>query len=70
MQGNASGGERAQYSGKLVNAFIDSALEFINRESVLPDISPLGNLVVMIFFQVSLFEGMWDWPYPLNSILF
>lgn len=50
MQGNASGGERAQYSGKLVNALIDSALEFINRESVLPDISPFGNLVVMIFF--------------------
>ncbi|XP_042439994.1 probable acyl-CoA dehydrogenase IBR3 isoform X1 [Zingiber officinale] len=42
IQGNASGGERAQNSGKLVNVLIDAALEFINRESVLPDISSCG----------------------------
>ncbi|KAJ4968109.1 hypothetical protein NE237_014810 [Protea cynaroides] len=43
--GNASGGERAQYTGKLANALIDSAWAFINQKSVLPDQPPSGRLI-------------------------
>ncbi|XP_042518244.1 probable acyl-CoA dehydrogenase IBR3 [Macadamia integrifolia] len=45
VMGNASGGERAQYTGKLANHLIDSAWAFINRRSVLPDQPPSGRLV-------------------------
>lgn len=43
MQGNASGGKRAQLTGKLANSFIDSAWAFIQRQSVLPEHPPSGN---------------------------
>uniref|UniRef100_A0A0E0LPQ9 Acyl-CoA dehydrogenase family member 11 n=1 Tax=Oryza punctata TaxID=4537 RepID=A0A0E0LPQ9_ORYPU len=33
--GNASGGERARFSGKLANAMVDRAWDIINRENVL-----------------------------------
>lgn len=42
--GNASGGKRAQHTGKLANVLIDSAWRFINRASVLPDQPPSGYL--------------------------
>ncbi|CAA7388873.1 unnamed protein product [Spirodela intermedia] len=38
--GNASGGERAQHTGKQANRFIDIALEFIRLAHVLPDQPP------------------------------
>ncbi|CAA6654334.1 unnamed protein product [Spirodela intermedia] len=38
--GNASGGERAQHTGKQANRFIDIALEFIRLPHVLPDQPP------------------------------
>ncbi|XP_075655544.1 putative acyl-CoA dehydrogenase IBR3 [Castanea sativa] len=38
--GNASGGKRAQLTGKLANSFIDSAWAFIQRQSVLPEHPP------------------------------
>ncbi|KAJ8623253.1 hypothetical protein MRB53_031782 [Persea americana] len=41
--GNASGGKSAQYTGRLVHVLIDSAWEFINRASVLPDQPPSGG---------------------------
>ncbi|KAF8387721.1 hypothetical protein HHK36_026375 [Tetracentron sinense] len=45
IMGNASGGERAQHSGKIANALIDSAWAFISRKSVLPEQTPSGNLI-------------------------
>ncbi|THU70918.1 hypothetical protein C4D60_Mb08t30060 [Musa balbisiana] len=42
--GNASGGERARYAGKMANVLVDSAWAYITRESVLPDQPPLGIL--------------------------
>ncbi|KAJ8492073.1 hypothetical protein OPV22_013794 [Ensete ventricosum] len=42
--GNASGGERARYAGKVANVLVDSAWAYIARESVLPDQPPLGIL--------------------------
>ena len=43
MQGNASGGKRAQLTGKLANSLIDSAWAFIQRQSVLPAHPPSGS---------------------------
>lgn len=43
MQGNASGGERAQDSGARANYLIDFALTFVARKSVLPEFPPSGN---------------------------
>lgn len=48
MQGNASGGERARYAGKIANILIDYALGFINRKSVLPSQPPQGNYVIKL----------------------
>ncbi|XP_038974440.1 probable acyl-CoA dehydrogenase IBR3 [Phoenix dactylifera] len=42
--GNASGGERARYAGKLANVLIDYAWAFINQKSVLPSQPPQGVL--------------------------
>ncbi|KAM0954409.1 putative aminoglycoside phosphotransferase, acyl-CoA oxidase/dehydrogenase, central [Dioscorea sansibarensis] len=39
--GNASGGKRAQFTGKVAHALIDSAWDYINRKFVLPDQPPL-----------------------------
>ncbi|KAJ0979775.1 hypothetical protein J5N97_015249 [Dioscorea zingiberensis] len=47
--GNASGGERAQFSGKLANVLIDSAWEYINRKFVLPEQPPLRPLTSSSF---------------------
>ncbi|KAE9598916.1 putative acyl-CoA dehydrogenase/oxidase, protein kinase [Lupinus albus] len=40
VKGNASGGERARYTGRLANEIIDAAWQFIERESVLPQHPP------------------------------
>ncbi|KAJ3699837.1 hypothetical protein LUZ61_003542 [Rhynchospora tenuis] len=40
--GNASGGERARFTGKLANAFVDRAWDFINRKTVLSPQPPLS----------------------------
>ncbi|KAJ3683678.1 hypothetical protein LUZ60_013905 [Juncus effusus] len=40
--GNASGGERAKFTGKIANSMVDRAWDFINRESVLPLNPPLS----------------------------
>ncbi|KAG1338726.1 putative acyl-CoA dehydrogenase IBR3 [Cocos nucifera] len=42
--GNASGGERARYAGKVANILIDYAWAFINKKSVLPSQPPQGIL--------------------------
>ncbi|URE22429.1 Acyl-CoA dehydrogenase, C-terminal domain [Musa troglodytarum] len=42
--GNASGGERARYAGKVANVLVDSACAYVAQESVLPDQPPLGIL--------------------------
>ncbi|KAH7676584.1 acyl-CoA dehydrogenase protein [Dioscorea alata] len=39
--GNASGGQRAQSTGKITHALIDTAWDYINRKFVLPDQPPL-----------------------------
>ncbi|XP_020578840.1 probable acyl-CoA dehydrogenase IBR3 [Phalaenopsis equestris] len=41
--GNASGGERAQLTGKLANILIDTAWKVINTQSLLPDKPPFGH---------------------------
>ncbi|PKU85816.1 probable acyl-CoA dehydrogenase IBR3 [Dendrobium catenatum] len=41
--GNASGGERAQLSGKLANILIDTAWMVINTQSLLPNKPPFGH---------------------------
>lgn len=46
MQGNASGGKRAQHSGRLANDLIDYAWEFIQRQSVLPLHPPSGSQLI------------------------
>ncbi|PIA44315.1 hypothetical protein AQUCO_01700131v1 [Aquilegia coerulea] len=47
IQGNASGGERAQIAKIGTNVMIDSAWLFINRQTVLPDQPPrLSNSIV------------------------
>ncbi|KAF5752184.1 acyl-CoA dehydrogenase family member 10 [Tripterygium wilfordii] len=40
LMGNASGGERARYTGNIANGLIDSAWAFIGRKSVLPEHRP------------------------------
>ncbi|OIV91981.1 hypothetical protein TanjilG_06609 [Lupinus angustifolius] len=40
VKGNASGGERARYTGKLANELIDAAWKFIEMKSVLPQHPP------------------------------
>ncbi|XP_047164617.1 probable acyl-CoA dehydrogenase IBR3 isoform X2 [Vigna umbellata] len=40
VKGNASGGERARYTGVLANGLIDAAWEFIGQNSVLPQHPP------------------------------
>lgn len=57
IQGNASGGKRAQYAGKMVNVLVDSAWEFINRASVLPDQPPSGESIT----DLVVFTG--DYPF-------
>ncbi|GER27674.1 acyl-CoA dehydrogenase-related [Striga asiatica] len=42
--GNASGGERARNAGKKADAIIETAWDFINRESALPDRPPQGSV--------------------------
>jgi len=44
LQGNASGGERAQNAGKQANELLDSAWAYIARKSVLPNHPPPGRL--------------------------
>ncbi|XP_077218202.1 acyl-CoA dehydrogenase-like protein isoform X2 [Tasmannia lanceolata] len=46
IQGNASGGDSAQYTYKLANTFIDSAWAFISRSSVLPNQPPYGTSIL------------------------
>lgn len=46
MQGNASGGKRAQHAGTKANNLIDSAWEFIRRQSVLPEHPPSGSQLI------------------------
>ncbi|PKA48392.1 Isovaleryl-CoA dehydrogenase 1, mitochondrial [Apostasia shenzhenica] len=43
--GNASGGERAQLTGKLANVLIDSAWMVINMESLLPNQPPFVHTI-------------------------
>jgi hypothetical protein len=45
-QGNASGGKRAQHTGRIANNLIDSAWEFIRRQSVLPEHPPSGSQLI------------------------
>jgi hypothetical protein len=44
LQGNASGGERAQNAGKQANDLVDYAWAYIARKSVLPNHPPPGRL--------------------------
>ena len=43
MQGNASGGKRAEHAGSHANGFIDFALAFIAKKTVLPERPPSGS---------------------------
>lgn len=43
MQGNASGGERAQHVGAQANKLIEFAMTYIAQNSVLPEYPPSGN---------------------------
>jgi hypothetical protein len=44
-QGNASGGERAKFTGKVGNVMVDCAWDFINRVNVLQEPRSKGNYV-------------------------
>ena len=43
MQGNASGGKRAEHARTRANGLIDSALAFIAKKTVLPERPPSGS---------------------------
>ena len=43
MQGNASGGKRAEHTGRHANGLLDCALAFIARKTVLPERPPSGS---------------------------
>lgn len=43
MQGNASGGKRAEAAGKQANRLIDFAWAYIQRQSILPKHPPSGS---------------------------
>ena len=45
IQGNASGGERAKFAGRIANTMVDCACDFINREHVLQEQPSMGNYV-------------------------
>ncbi|KAL6896872.1 hypothetical protein ACP4OV_007444 [Aristida adscensionis] len=51
--GNASGGERARFAGKIANAMVDCAWDFINRENVLQEQPSRGVIVSKALRQVS-----------------
>lgn len=55
LQGNASGGERAQHVGDHANELINFAMDIIARKSVLPDYPPSGNLIIPKY--------TWTWGY-------
>jgi len=44
-QGNASGGERAKFAGRVGNAMVDCAWDFINTVNVLQEPPSKGNYV-------------------------
>ena len=46
LQGNASGGKRAQNSGLKGDALIGAAWSFIEQKSVLPQHPPSGSSVI------------------------
>lgn len=43
MQGNASGGKRAEHTGRHAKSLVDSALDFILKKTVLPEQPPSGS---------------------------
>ncbi|XP_059457105.1 probable acyl-CoA dehydrogenase IBR3 [Corylus avellana] len=52
IMGNASGGKRAQHSGRLANDLIDYAWEFIQRQSVLP-LHPPSDPIAQDYLKLS-----------------
>ncbi|ONM26168.1 putative acyl-CoA dehydrogenase IBR3 [Zea mays] len=50
-QGNASGGERAKFAGRVANAMIDCAWDFINRVNVLQELPSKGSQVLGASWQ-------------------
>lgn len=46
LQGNASGGARAQHAGEKANALIGAAWSFIELKSVLPQHPPSGSYIL------------------------
>lgn len=56
MQGNASGGERAQWAGKMANVLVDAAQEVVAKKSVIPERPPCKLIVYRITFRMFIFR--------------